>query len=194
MKSWGYPGGGSNALILKSDGEPAIIAVREALARCHGGRVTPELPPVGEHQANGTAEEAGRTVRDQARVLKIQLPVRVGREVEPDEPIMPWLIRWAAMSVSRFQVGKDGKTPYERQKGRKCNLGVVPFGETVLFRDPTVARDGHQALEERWIRGIWLGHARNSPEHMIGTSEGVRKVFAVRRLGEGEQWSGDMIK
>ena len=42
LKSWGYPGGARNALILKSDGEPAIIAVREALARCHGGRVTPE--------------------------------------------------------------------------------------------------------------------------------------------------------
>ena len=36
LKSWGYPGGGRNAIILKSDGEPAIVAVREALARCHG--------------------------------------------------------------------------------------------------------------------------------------------------------------
>ena len=30
LKSWGYPGGGRNAIILKSDGEPAIVAVREA--------------------------------------------------------------------------------------------------------------------------------------------------------------------
>ena len=37
LKSWGHPGGPGNALILKSDGEPAIVAVREALARCHGG-------------------------------------------------------------------------------------------------------------------------------------------------------------
>ena len=44
LKSWGHPGGGQNLLILKSDGEPAIVAVREALARCHGGRVTPEHP------------------------------------------------------------------------------------------------------------------------------------------------------
>ena len=36
LKSWGHPRGGLNALILKSDGEPAIVAVREALARCHG--------------------------------------------------------------------------------------------------------------------------------------------------------------
>ena len=39
LKAWGHPGGGQNPLILKSDGEPAIVAVREALARCHGGRV-----------------------------------------------------------------------------------------------------------------------------------------------------------
>ena len=47
LKAWGHPGGGRNEIILKSDGEPAIVAVREALARCHGGQVTPEHPPRG---------------------------------------------------------------------------------------------------------------------------------------------------
>ena len=93
LKSWGHPGGGKNALILKSDGEPAIVAVREALARCHGGLITPEQPPAGEHQSNGTAEEAGKTVRDHARVLKIDLQVKIKREIQADEPIMPWLLR-----------------------------------------------------------------------------------------------------
>ena len=53
------------------------------------------------------------------------------------------------MSVSRFHVGKDGKSPYERQRGRKCDLQVVPFGEVVLFRLPEVANYRHQALEEK---------------------------------------------
>ena len=103
--------------------------------------ITPEQPPVGEHQSNGTAEEAGRTVRDQARVLKIQLQLRIGREIAADEPIMPWLLRWAAMSLSRFKPGKDRRTPYERQTGRRCQMEAVPFGETVLYRKPEVARD-----------------------------------------------------
>ena len=77
LKSWGHPGGGRNAIILKSDGEPAIVAVREALARCHGGIVTPQQPPKGEHQANGVAEEAGRTIRDHARVMKINVQAKV---------------------------------------------------------------------------------------------------------------------
>ena len=32
LKAWGYPGGAQTELIMKSDGEPAIVAVREALA------------------------------------------------------------------------------------------------------------------------------------------------------------------
>ena len=38
------------------------------------------------------------------------------------------------MAYSRFKVGADGKTPYERQKGSKCPLEVVPFGEFVRFK------------------------------------------------------------
>ena len=93
LKSWGHPGGGRNEIILKSDGEPAIVAVREALARCHGGQVTPEQPPKGEHQANGLAEVTGRHIRDQVRVMKLQLQKMLGRQVLEDEPVMAWMIR-----------------------------------------------------------------------------------------------------
>ena len=42
LKSRGYPGGENNPVILKCDGESSIIAVRDRLARYHGGQVTPE--------------------------------------------------------------------------------------------------------------------------------------------------------
>ena len=59
---------------------------------------------------------------------------------------------------------------------------------------PEVAGDRHQALEERWNYGIWLGHARHTPEILIGTPSGVVKSWAIRRLPEGEQWDGDLVK
>ena len=155
--------------------------------------MTPEQPPRGEHQANGLAEVTGRHIRDQARVMKLYLQHKIGRKVMESEPIMPWLLRWAAMSLSRFQVGQDGKTAYERQKGRKCELEVVPFGEKVLYRLPEVANDRHQALEERWAHGIWLGHARHSPEILIATDSGIVKSWAIRRLPVGQQWDADMV-
>ena len=60
LKAWGHPGGQGGELILKSDGEPSIKAIREALGRYHGGRIIPEQPPPGESQANGKPEEAGK--------------------------------------------------------------------------------------------------------------------------------------
>ena len=97
------------------------------------------------------------------------------------------------MSLSRFQVGQDGKTPYERQKRRKCELEVVPFGEKVLYRLPEVANDRHQSLEERWAKGVWLGHARHSPEVLIATEDGIVKSWAIRGLPAGQQWDADMV-
>ena len=73
----------------------------------------PKQPPRGEHQANGAVEEAGKSVREMARVFKLQLEARIGREVMMNEPVMEWLIRRSAMNLSRDQVGRDRKTPYQ---------------------------------------------------------------------------------
>ena len=49
--------------------------------------------------------------------------------MQEDDVILQWMIRWVAMNASRFLVGKDGKTGYERRQGRKCKLHSVPIGE-----------------------------------------------------------------
>ena len=112
LKSWGRPGGPNSRLIMKSDSEKPMVALREALARRHGGMVTPEQPPKGESASNGRVEEAGRTIRDMVRVLKLQLEADLKRGGAVQEPIMHWLVRWAAMLLSRFRVGGDGQTAY----------------------------------------------------------------------------------
>ena len=107
----GRPGGEGSFLIVKTDGENPIVAVREAVAKKHGGIVTPEQPPRGEHASNGKVEEAGRSIRDTARVYKLQLESNLKRRIGIKEPIMQWLVRWAAMTISRLKVGSDGKQP-----------------------------------------------------------------------------------
>ena len=64
-----------------------------------------------------------------AKVLKMHLKSRLGRTLHTKEPVMHWLARWAAMALSRFHVGKDHKTAYQRQTGKSCNVEVVPFAE-----------------------------------------------------------------
>ena len=63
MKAWGHPGGVSGHIIIKSDGESAVVALRKAVSEYHGGRVSPEAPAKGESPSNGRIEEAGKTVR-----------------------------------------------------------------------------------------------------------------------------------
>ena len=64
LKVWETAGN----IILKSDGEPAFLAVRDAPAKYHGGTVVQK----GESQSNGFVEEAGKSVREFVRVLKEQ--------------------------------------------------------------------------------------------------------------------------
>ena len=40
LKSWGHTGGPNEELIFKSDGEPSIRAIWDALSRYHGGKIT----------------------------------------------------------------------------------------------------------------------------------------------------------
>ena len=117
IRSWGHTEG--QPLIMKTDGEPAIKSVGEALSRYLGGSVTPEHPPAGQSQSNGAVEEAGKTVREIMRVYKCQLEDKIGK-LEDEEIIYQWMARWAAMAYNRFQQGSDGKTAYQRQTGRTC--------------------------------------------------------------------------
>ena len=57
-----------------------------------------------------------------------------------------------------------------------------------------VANGQRQALEARWSRGVWLGHARDFGDTLVADEEGVRMAWAVRRLPEDRQWDGDRIR
>ena len=90
------------------------MSLRSAVGSYLDGGVSPEGPPVGEKQANGTAEEAGKAVREMMRVYKCSVEEGTGEPLADDSPILLWMARWAAMALNRFQVGHDGKTPYQR--------------------------------------------------------------------------------
>ena len=123
--------------------ESAIVAVRDALPRYHGGRDVLEASAKNESQTNGAVEEAGKTIRDFVIVLKDQIEDKADMTINSDGVISLWMVRWAAMMVSRFLVGKDGRTAYERRRGRRCKVAVIPFGKSLVQRD-----SGNQESQE----------------------------------------------
>ena len=194
LKSWGHAGGEGGELILKCDGERAIVGLRDAIARYHGGRVVPEQPAKSESQSNGAAEEAGKSVREFVRVLKEQVEGKAAVSLEPGDAMILWMVRWSAMLCSRYVVGADGRTGYERRRGRKCKLPDIPLGEKVWYKQIRDGKERKDKFSSEWKEGLWLGHARGSNDTLIGTREGVVRAYAVRRREEDARWDRELLK
>ena len=121
-------------MILKSDQEPAMIAIQketrkelwnevleilnkvkenkmsEDLQDCDpGGVVILENSPVGESQSNGSVEQAIKEVQHQIRKLKMQLEENIADQQSNESPIWPWLIQYAAQVIHTFKVHKEDK-------------------------------------------------------------------------------------
>ena len=106
----GHMGGAGGKIVIKTEGESSIVALTYAVARYHGGIVTPA--PSGESQAHGSAEDNGRWMRSSIKVYLDQLEQRASVKLQSTDVILLWLIRWVAMAYSRYKLGEDGKTPY----------------------------------------------------------------------------------
>ena len=90
-KAWGHTGCVDSTLVMKSDGEPAVTALRDTVGRFHGGRVVPEFPAKGESQLVGAVEGAGSTVREFARVIKDVIEDKADTVSESGDMITQWI-------------------------------------------------------------------------------------------------------
>ena len=89
----------------------------------------------------------------------------MGRRVEREEVIIPWMVTHSTETTNRMQVPADGKTPYERWKGKIFKRHLVEFGENVLYIMPK--SDGRDKYDSRWEEGIWLGVDEESGEYRV---------------------------
>ena len=105
---------------------------QRGLGQIPRGKVVVDKPPKYESQSSGIAEEVGKTIREFVLILKDVIETKAKMKINGNMALAPWMMRWAAMNVSRFQVGTDGMTAYERRRGRKCRVPMVCFGESVV--------------------------------------------------------------
>jgi hypothetical protein len=184
---------GYRRVIIKSDQEASIVALKGAVKRELELEVSFEESPVGEHQSNGAVENAIKRVQGQIRTVRDALESRIGERVKGGDNVFTWLVRNAAASMNRYQVGSDGRTAHERLRGRRFRRDVAEFGESVLYiRAESVGKDKYNS---RWEEGVFLGVREESGEIIVGTKEGVIKARAFRKKGsEKERWSNESVK
>ena len=183
LKSWGHAGGTGGEIIAKSDWEQALLAVRNALMKYHGGVEIPESPAKGEKAENGLIEEAGKTVREFVCASISQIEDGIDDRLELDIDIIPWIVRWAAICYSRYAVGKDGRTAYERLRGRTCRAVVVPMGEQVWYKQLGDGGGRRNTAEKELFPGVWLGQPREAQRRLSERPKGSSRQAPSRDSG-----------
>ena len=83
---------GPKRVILKSDGDNAIIALKSRIKHILLLNIVLEESPVGDHQSNGDIEMANQQVQGQFRVMKCWFESRFGAKLEDTHSLTPWLI------------------------------------------------------------------------------------------------------
>ena len=69
-----------------------------------------------------------QVVEQQVRVMKSALEEKWAVGIPSKHCLLPWIIEYAGLLLDRFEVGKDGKTAYERCKGEKAKTLGIEFG------------------------------------------------------------------
>ena len=177
-------------IIVRSDQEPAVMSIIEEVGKIRaqrgGGRFVVENSPVGSSQSNGVAEKAIQSVQGQVRVLKLAFEKRWGIQIPHRHSVIPWVVEYAAFLLNRYEVGHDGKTAYERLKGKRAKTLGIEFGEGVHWRMKQ-AKGALGKLDSLWSDGVYLGIKGKTGEIIVGDAEGVWRTRTIRRT-EAERW------
>ena len=72
--------------------------------------------------------------------IKQRLSMRLGRKIDTREFIIYFVPAYAAYLLNRYFVGKDGKTPYERIKGKGARPTGLEFGEKLLYKKKKIEK------------------------------------------------------
>ena len=187
-------------VVAKCDQEPSMKKLVEDIGRARavegGGRWVTEHSPVGASASNGVVERGIQSVEGQVRVLKLALEKRWNVEIPSSHPVVPWVVEYASYLLNRYEVGHDGKTAYERLKGKSSKGWGIEFGEGLHWKASS-ASSALGKLSASWRDGVYLGVKGKSGEIIVSDADGVWKTRSVRRKPQDERWDEsnvDMVK
>ena len=200
---------GSAGIVMKSDQENSIVDLlnviskrRAAASKMEGvtlgsavppvARTIHEQSPVADSQSNGFIERAIQDIEGQVRTIKSDFEPRAGEKIPSSHDLIPWLVEYAAVLLNRGRVSADGKTSYERLKGKRAAMAGMSFGERIQWRSSVPAKDRRFKMEVAWQQGIFLGQRTVSGEFLVGTKEGVFRSRTVARLPVEKRWQDNL--
>ena len=176
---------GRKRIVIRSDSEPAVKALVQAVALHREDETVIEEVPVKSSQSVGCNEHDHFLVGGMARAPRIVMEKRFGDNFPVLHAVCSWILRHSGWLLNRFCVGRDGYTAFQRYKGRIHNGEVCDLFGCALFRVPSPEEAG---LDDRFRLGVWMGKTSRGDDHLIFDGDEVQKCRTVKRRPEYLRW------
>lgn len=186
----GYSG---SRITMKSDQEPAIVALKRASIV---GRTAPTVPiesPVRESRSNGRIENAVRVWQGQFRTLKKQFEDNVKQKLKVGHALTTWLGLWAGEVIFKYKVRDNGRTAYEEMTGHRCSHKAVGFGQKVQFMT-TPDKSKNNKFEGNWSVCYFIGVQNRSGERLIVKENGLYRCKTIRAMTHDQSYSDELMQ
>ncbi len=185
-------------VILKSDGEPAILKlVKKSLEEIKTKvedmeTATSEQSHPRDSQSNGGTEVGIRIVRGLFRTLRLCLEKRVGHRIPPNHPLTSWLLEHTAVLLNAIVKGDAGRTAWCRARGRNFGMNLYGFGESVFWKPPNKGpqHDVEGNMGPRLFVGTFLGYNKFPNSYRTLTEDGkITKARALQPRPLQDRWN-----
>ena len=90
------------------------------------------------------------SLNEGVRTHKLDLEAKLKTTVRIGHPSIAWMVENVADIINKFKIGQDGRTGYERLKGKTYSGVIHEFGSVILHRIPVKPQRG--LMLERVVR------------------------------------------
>eukprot|EP00971_Amphidinium_carterae_P062367 1234402-Amphidinium_carterae.2 len=155
--------------IFQSDGEPAIKQLQKKVIESLNSQVKSRLVITSGLALHSLTH---------LRVLRLQMSEQYG---------FTWMLKHCAFLHSRYQIGQDAKSPYERAWVQRYKSAIIASGERQCSFNIKSMRI------KKWSFGIWVGRDSTTGRHITLTVDGTIKTTYVRPLVESQRFKREML-
>ena len=114
LDHWGH-----TTVILQTDQEPATMSIANAVRDRRAKSTFVRGSPAYYKQSGGHVEGANRLAAGLLRTYKLKLERKIGRELRPSDPIVPFLVNSVGWMITRLQPRSHGGSSYRLIFGRE---------------------------------------------------------------------------
>ena len=166
-------------IILQTDKENGPIDLIRRIAAARKGRSQIRQTPKGSSTSNAYVERTHQSTQGLVKTMKDVVDKKCGVRVRADSAITAWMVRHAAWLISRFAIGSDGRSAFQRQHNIPYSGKNLPFGSVVEAKLADKERL-RSKFDSSFVTGVYLGRSLSTDEHCVGAKKGIVTVRTIR--------------